>query len=125
MPRIPTAPARTLPVPAGTTASGVARPISAVAASRTVPSPPTTTTSRRVRRLGQRRAGRLERVRLDPRLRPEPMPDRADDRRRDPLALGRIDDPRRPRIDQDQRGGRGRPKGVVTGPMLAHESALA
>ena len=52
-PRMRSAPARTLPVPPGTMASGVSLPAMAVATSRTVPSPPATTTS-------GRSAGRLE-----------------------------------------------------------------
>ena len=107
MPRIPSEPARTLPVPAGTIASGVPRPMSAVAASRTVPSPPTATTSGAS--VASASAARVVLERRPPPpagSRPVAMADRPMTAAGDPLALGRIAQLRCPRVDQDQRRGR-------------------
>ena len=75
----------------------------ASAASRTVPSPPTTTTMRRVGRLGQGGARRLEVAGLDPRCPPVPAPDRAGRPRRRRGRGGRIGQAGCPRVDEDER----------------------
>ena len=109
-PRIPRLPARTLPVPAGTIASGVSRPRRPAAASRTLPSPPTTTTmaasaasdsaSRVASSVPASIRGRASDV----------VPDGIRDRVHDAHPTRRIDEARRPRIDEDERvpGGVGR-----------------
>ena len=106
MPPMPTAPARTLPVPAGMTARGVVPPDERGRGFTDRPVAPDDDHERCFGRLRDCRARLLDSVRLDPRLDAEPLPDGADHGPRDPFALGRIDDPRRPRIDQDQRSGR-------------------
>ena len=83
----------------------MARPASAAAASRTVPSPPTTTTSGASRSTAASAARASPRGRRPrPAARAGPLPDGAPmDAVDDPVDAGRIGEPRRPGIDEDER----------------------
>ena len=100
---MPRADANTLPVPAGTIASGTPLPARAAAASRIVPSPPATATRGASGRRGERGADRLRRRIHEDRRPARPRLHRAEHRVGHPGSAGRVGQLRRVRVDDHQR----------------------